>query len=180
MIKNTARFLFAMLFTIFSWAATSAAQQSPAPASPKPKNHVGEGDRDGAEDDHRAGVALPRLFLFGARTEHPIDRALDEAEEVHAAVKDGRHVRAKGAPGQAQRHPEGEDGEEETHLELLRLEHGVADVKEHDDGDAKEDYLGETHTRSSAQMSPSITAAKPIMPSAVYRSAMTPVSLKRP
>jgi hypothetical protein len=51
-------------------------------------------------------------------------------------------------------------------LEFLRLEHGVADVSEHHDGDAEEDYLRETHTRSNAQMRPSIATVKPIMPSA--------------
>jgi uncharacterized protein (UPF0210 family) len=37
MIKNRARFPFAIAFAIVSWTATGAAQQTPVPASPKPK-----------------------------------------------------------------------------------------------------------------------------------------------
>jgi len=108
-------------------------------------------------------------------TSAPVDRTLDEAEKVHAAVKDGRHVRAEVAPGESQRYDEQQESEEETHLEFLRLEHGVADVTEHHDGDAKEDYLGKTHTRSNTQISPSIDAVNAMKPSAVYRSAMSQV-----
>ena len=143
-------------------------------------DHVGEGDGDGGEDDHRAGVALPGLFLLGTRAEHPVDRPFDEAEEVHPSVEDRRHVRTEETPGESQAHHEGENGEEETHLELLWLEHGEADVSEHHDGQGQEDDLRKTHTRSSAQMSPSIATAKPIMPSAEYRSAMDPVSRANP
>jgi len=53
------------------------------------KDHVREDQGDRREDDQRAGVSLPGLFLFRTRTEHPVDRTLDEAEKVHAAVKDG-------------------------------------------------------------------------------------------
>ena len=85
---------------------------------------------------------------------------------MHATVEDRGHVRAEVAPGETQRDDQREDGEEEAHLEFLRLEHRVADVKEHHDGDDEEEYLRKTHTRSNAQMSPSIAAVKAMIPSA--------------
>src|SRR5580700_9105428 len=60
--------------------------------------------------------------------------------------------------------------------ELLGLEHGDAQVDEHHDSDAEEDTLGPGHTRSKAQMRPSITRTKPMIPSTARKSAMEPVS----
>ena len=125
---------------------------------------VGEEDRDGGEDDHRAGVALPGLLLFGAGAEESIDRTLQVAEEVHAALEHGRHVGAEVAPRNAEQHHQGQDGEEESHLELLGLEHGVAQVAEHEERDHEQEDLTETHTRSNAQMSPRNTTVNATMP----------------
>src|SRR5277367_4302696 len=58
--------------------------------------------------------------------------------------------------------------------ELLGLEHGDAQVEEHHDGQRQKDPLGPGHTRSSAQMSPSIATTKPTMPSTARKSAMDP------
>src|SRR5271168_4622141 len=58
--------------------------------------------------------------------------------------------------------------------ELLGLEHGDAQVQEHHDGQRQEEPLGPGHTRSSAQMSPSIATTKPTMPSTARKSAMGP------
>ena len=59
--------------------------------------------------------------------------------------------------------------------EFFGLEHGEAQVEEHHDGDTEKDALGPGHTRSRAQMRPSITRVKPTMPSATRKSAMGPL-----
>src|SRR5277367_5852210 len=58
--------------------------------------------------------------------------------------------------------------------ELLGLEHGNAQIEEHHDGQREKDSLGPGHTRSRAQMSPSITTTNPTMPSTARTSAMGP------
>src|ERR1039457_1095832 len=58
--------------------------------------------------------------------------------------------------------------------EFLWLEHGEAQVEEHHDGHTEKEALSERHTRSRAQMRPSITRVKPTMPSAARKSAMRP------
>jgi hypothetical protein len=54
---------------------------------------------------------------------------------VHATVEDRFHVGTEIAPGETQQDNECDDCEKETHLELLRFEHGIAQVEEHNYGD---------------------------------------------
>jgi hypothetical protein len=102
--------------------------------------------------------------LFGARTEQPIDRSLNKTQEVNAAVEDRRHVRTEITPRETQRDDQDEQREEKAHLELLWLEHGVTQVAEHQDRHNEQNDLAETHTRSSAQIRPSIAAVKTMKP----------------
>jgi hypothetical protein len=64
--------------------------------------------------------------------------------------------------------------------EFFGLEHGEAQVEEHHDGDTEKDALGPGHTRSSAQIRPSITTTKAMMPSTERKSAMDRVSPRTP
>jgi hypothetical protein len=104
--------------------------------------------------------------LFWSSTEQAVYGPLDKTQEVNATIEDCRHVRTEVAPRETQRDDQGENREEEAHLELLRLEHGVTQVEEHHDCHDEQDDLAETHTRSSAQMRPSITAVKAMKPTA--------------
>jgi hypothetical protein len=53
--------------------------------------------------------------VVGTGAEQPVDGPFDEAQEVDAAVEDGRHVRTQVAPGETQGDDEGGDGPEEAH-----------------------------------------------------------------
>jgi hypothetical protein len=55
--------------------------------------------------------------------------------------------------------------------EPLRLEQGDADVDEHRDRDRQQDSLDDGHTRSNAQIIPSITPTKATMPTTTRKSA---------
>ena len=146
----------------------------------EPDDQVGEEDRNPGEDDHRAGVPLPRLLLVGARPEELVDRPLRPAEEVDPAVEDRGHVRPQVPPGDPEGHDQDDDRPEEPHLEPLRLEHGDAEVDEHHRGDAEQDALDGVHyTRSRAQISPSMPTVKTIVPSTARKSPIRPLCAGR-
>jgi hypothetical protein len=56
--------------------------------------------------------------------------------------------------------------------ELFGLEHGDAQIKEHRYRHGEKDSLDPGHTRSRAQMRPSIATMKPTMPRTARKSAM--------
>jgi hypothetical protein len=56
--------------------------------------------------------------------------------------------------------------------ELLGLEHGDAQVDEHDHGKSEQETLDDGHTRSRAQINASIPATKAMMPTTTRKSAM--------
>src|SRR5580658_492849 len=60
--------------------------------------------------------------------------------------------------------------------ELFGLEHGEAQVEEHQDGYGEKNALRCRHTRSSTQMRPSIARAKPKNPRTARKSAMDQLS----
>src|ERR1700735_1688878 len=64
-------------------------------------------------------------------------------------------------------------------LEFFGLEHGEAQVEEHHYGHGEKNALDPGHTRSSAQISPSITRAKPKKPRTARKSAMGQLSMSR-
>ena len=75
--------------------------------------------------------------MVGTGPQGLIDGTLGPAEKVHPVVEDGHHVRAQEPPGETQGEDQDDDGEGETHLEPLGLEHGDAEVDEHRDGDLR-------------------------------------------
>lgn len=60
-----------------------------------------------------------------------------------------------------------------TQLEPLGLEHRHAQVDEDQNRHAEQEPLGGAHTRSSAQMRPSITSANAMMARTTRKSAMS-------
>ena len=111
-----------------------------------PQQQIADADERGGENHQRAGIALPGLLVLGTRPEEPVERPLGPRQVVHAAFEDGGHVRAQVSPGDAKGDDEDDDGPGEAHLEPLRLEHGYAQVEEHDDGKGEEDALDVGHT----------------------------------
>ena len=96
---------------------------------------------------------------------------------MDAAVEDSSHIRAQVPPGEAQRDDqERTNGPEEAHVsEPLRLEHGDAQVDEQEHRDAEQQALDPGHTRSSAQMRPSMQTTKAATPTTTRKSAMGPL-----